>query len=204
MNGGFTNETPTLIAYVSDENGINTTGAGIGHDITATVNGASTMTAILNDYYEAELNRTAAGMISYPISKLNPGTHTLTFKIWDVFNNSSVATIDFEVIGSNEMVVENLMNYPNPFTDETFFVFNHNQSGYQLDIQIEIYSINGQLVRKLEGNTAGSLTRSEPLRWDGTTSSGQKLPKGLYIYRLIATNESGQQTDKRAKLIIYR
>lgn len=204
VNGGFTNETPTLIAYVSDENGINTTGAGIGHDITATVNGASTMTAILNDYYEAELNRTAAGMISYPISKLNPGTHTLTFKIWDVFNNSSVATIDFEVIGSNEMVVENLMNYPNPFTDETFFVFNHNQSGYQLDIQIEIYSINGQLVRKLEGNTAGSLTRSEPLRWDGTTSSGQKLPKGLYIYRLIATNESGQQTDKRAKLIIYR
>jgi hypothetical protein len=204
VNGGFTNETPTLIAYVSDENGINTTGAGIGHDITATINGASTMTAILNDYYEAELNRTAAGMISYPISKLNPGTHTLTFKIWDVFNNSSVATIDFEVIGSNEMVVENLMNYPNPFTDETFFVFNHNQSGYQLDIQIEIYSINGQLVRKLEGNTAGSLTRSEPLRWDGTTSSGQKLPKGLYIYRLIATNESGQQTDKRAKLIIYR
>lgn len=204
VQGGITNETPTLIAFVDDESGINTTGAGIGHDITVNMNGSTEMTAILNDYYEAELNKSAAGVISYPISKLNPGKHTLTFKIWDVFNNSSEKSIDFVVVSRDEMVVEDLMNYPNPFADETFFVFNHNQAGYQLAIQIEIYSINGQLVRKIEGSASGSGTRNEPIRWDGTAANGQKLPKGLYIYRLIATNENGQQTDKRAKLIIYR
>ncbi len=204
VNGGITNENPVLLAYVSDENGINTTGAGIGHDITAKVNGATEVTAILNDYYEAELNRSASGIISYPLSNLSAGEHTLTLKVWDVFNNSNEESITFVVVESGEMIVENLMNYPNPFIDETYFVFDHNQAGLNMDIKIQIFDMSGRLVKQLEGQITGTAFRSEPIRWNGTSDTGHKLPKGLYLYRLIATNEKGQQADKRAKLIFYR
>ncbi|MDD4372828.1 MAG: type IX secretion system sortase PorU [Bacteroidales bacterium] len=204
VNGGITNENPILLAYVSDESGINTTGAGIGHDITAKVSGASEVTAILNDYYEADLNRSTSGIISYPLHNLSPGEHTLSLKVWDVFNNSSEASISFVVVESSQMVVENLINYPNPFVDETFFVFDHNQAGLNMDIEIQIFDISGRLVKKLQGQIMGTAFRSEPIRWDGTSDYGHKLPKGLYIYRLLATNEKGQQADKSAKLIFYR
>ncbi|MDN5350444.1 MAG: hypothetical protein PWQ54_1840 [Bacteroidales bacterium] len=204
VNGGITNESPTLLAFVSDENGINTTGAGIGHDITAKITGATETTAILNDYYEAELDRSASGIISYPLSHLAPGEHSLTLKVWDVLNNSSEATIQFVVVDSEQMVVENLINYPNPFIDETFFVFDHNQAGLNMDITIQIFDMSGRLVKQLEGQIAGNAFRSEPIRWNGTSDYGHKLPKGLYIYRLLAVNEKGQQAEKRAKLIFYR
>jgi len=204
VNGGTTNESPTLLAFVSDENGINTTGAGIGHDITAQVSGSTLKSAILNDYYEAEIDRSAAGMIMFPLSNLNPGTHTLTLKAWDVFNNSSEATISFVVVNSAEMVLENLYNYPNPFIDETFFVFDHNQAGMEMTVDLQIFDLSGRLVKQMSGNIKGTAFRSEPIRWNGTSDTGQKLPKGLYLYRLNVINEKGQQAQKNAKLIFYR
>ncbi|MDY0076932.1 MAG: type IX secretion system sortase PorU [Bacteroidales bacterium] len=204
VDGGTTNESPTLLGFVTDENGINTTGAGIGHDITAQVSGSTLKSAILNDYYEAEIGRSASGMIKFPLSGLNPGTHTLTLKVWDVFNNSSEATISFVVVNSTEMHIESLYNYPNPFIDETFFVFDHNQAGMEMAIDLQIFDLSGRLVKQMKGAIKGTAFRSEPIRWDGTSDSGQKLPKGLYIYRLNVTNEKGQQAQKNAKLIFYR
>ncbi|MDA3944020.1 MAG: type IX secretion system sortase PorU [Bacteroidetes bacterium] len=204
VDGGTTNENPTLLAFVSDENGINTTGSGIGHDITAQVSGSTELSAILNDYFEAEIDRSAAGTISFPLSKLNPGTHNLTLKVWDVYNNSSETSISFVVVNSTEMVIEELYNYPNPFVDETFFVFNHNQAGMEIAVDLKIFDLSGRIVKQMTGKIYGTAFRSEPIRWNGTSDTGQKLPKGLYIYRLIATNEKGQQAEKNAKLIFYR
>lgn len=204
VNGGTTNESPILLAFVSDENGINTTGSGIGHDITAQISGSTTATAILNDYFEGEINRSAAGTISFPLSQLNPGKHTLILKVWNVFNNSSTASIDFVVVNSAEMVIESLYNYPNPFIDETFFVFDHNQAGMEMDVDLRVFDLSGRLVKQMKGTIKGTAFRSEPIRWDGTSDGGQKLPKGLYIYRLNVTNEKGQQAQKNAKLIFYR
>lgn len=204
VNGGTTNESPILLAYVSDENGINTTGSGIGHDITAQVSGSTLKSAILNDYYEAEIDRSSAGMIKFPLNNLNPGTHSITLKAWDVFNNSSEATISFVVVNSAEMVLENLHNYPNPFIDETFFVFDHNQAGMEMTVDLQIFDLSGRLVKQMSGNIQGTAFRSEPIRWNGTSDTGQKLPKGLYLYRLNVINERGQQAQKNAKLIFYR
>ncbi len=194
-----------MLAYVSDENGINTTGSGIGHDITAQVSGSTLKSAILNDYYEAEIDRSSAGMIKFPLNNLNPGTHSITLKAWDVFNNSSEATISFVVVNSAEMVLENLHNYPpNPFIDETFFVFDHNQAGMEMTVHLQIFDLSGRLVKQMSGNIQGTAFRSEPIRWNGTSDTGQKLPKGLYLYRLNVINERGQQAQKNAKLIFYR
>lgn len=204
VSGGITNENPLLLALVSDESGINTTGAGIGHDIVAKLSGATTASFILNDYFEGELNDSQNGIITYPLLNLNAGNHTLTLKVWDIHNNSSEASISFEVVNSKQSAVKNLYNYPNPFSNETHFVFDHNQIGNNMTVEIQIFDLNGQLVHTIKQYLYGTSTRSNPIKWDGSTKNGHVLTNGLYIYRLLLTNEHGETTDKRSKLLYIR
>jgi hypothetical protein len=204
VNGSITNENPLMLAFVSDESGINTTGAGIGHNITAKLSGATTASYILNDYFEGELNDSRNGTITYPFLNLNTGHHVLTLKVWDIYNNSSEASISFEVVNSSNSAVRNLHNYPNPFSDETYFVFDHNQIGNNMTVEIQLFDMDGQHVHTIKQNMYGTSTRSNPIRWDGTTRNGKTLANGLYIYRLLLTNEYGETTDKRSKLLYIR
>ncbi len=204
VSGGFTDENPTLLALLSDENGINTTGSGIGHDLVATLEGATERYAIINEFYNGKINAFAEGTVSYPFANLNPGKHKLTLKAWDILNNSNTATIEFEVIPSGNLRIDRLMNYPNPFKTTTNFVFNHNQSSDPLDIEVQIFNTNGQLVRTILVNDHYSNGyRIEPILWDGLSQHGQPVAKGLYLYRLIVTTVDGVQSDIRSKLLYY-
>ncbi|NOU47863.1 MAG: type IX secretion system sortase PorU [Bacteroidales bacterium] len=204
MPGNMTNENPTLLAHLKDENGINTTGNGIGHDIVATISGATDKTMVLNDFYEADLNKSTSGIVNYLFSNLNPGKHTLSLKAWDVFNNSSEKSIEFNVIGGEQMAMDNLYNYPNPFINETSIVFDHNQTGNDLDVEVSIFNSTGQLVKTISRHISGNGIQSEPIKWDGTSDGGFAVPKGLYIYRVFVTNEKGESSDKRAKMLFFR
>lgn len=202
-NGGFTSESPRLIALLRDETGINTTGAGIGHDIVAWISGATERTAILNDYYTAVLDKSNEGTVSFPIMGLKPGKHTLTLRAWDVFNNSNTASIEFEVIARSTIVVEELHNYPNPFREHTCFVFNHNQNGERLNATIGIYDMDGRHIRSLQEEIISSSFRSQPICWDGRAENGAPVPKGLYLYRLILTNNRGSQSVASGRLVRF-
>ncbi len=204
VNGGTTHETPTILALLSDENGINTTGNGIGHDIIAIITGATETSFILNDFYEADLGESTSGKVRYLTPMLNPGQHILTLKAWDLFNNSSETSISFVVTGSNQMLVDNLYNYPNPFTNETSIVFDHNQAGNELQVELSIFNLQGQRIRTIETDFTGDNFRSEPIRWNGLTDGGDDVPEGLYIYRVFVTNEKGESSEKRAKLLFVK
>ena len=204
MPGDFTNQNPSLLAFVSDSSGINTTGIGIGHDIVTIINEDKELTFVLNDYYEAEENKYNKGRVVYPFSDLPDGEHNLSFKVWDVYNNSSIAYLNFLVVSSEEMVIQNLMNYPNPFISETNFVFDHNQKGNELDILIEVFRVDGQLVKRLNTTLQPEGSRSEPITWDGSTDSGDKIGRGFYVYRVIVRNEEGAVGSDQSKLVFIR
>jgi len=204
VNGGTTNENPVLFALVEDVSGINTTGNGIGHDIVAYLSGETENTVILNDYYEALLNRQASGIVTYPFNKLNPGKHTLKLKVWDVFNNSSEASIDFLVVNSNSMTLSNLKNFPNPFADQTTFVFDHNQSGNELRVELNIFDLAGRQIRTIKQQLTPTTYQTNVVSWDGCTDAGQKISKGLYLYRLKVVNEEGASNEISSKLIFYQ
>ena len=89
VSGGITDANPELLAHVSDNYGINTTGNGIGHDLTATLNEDRINAVILNEFYQANANSYNSGVIRYPYKELEPGAYTVTVKIWDIHNNSS-------------------------------------------------------------------------------------------------------------------
>ena len=204
VSGGLTGENPLLLAYVEDGSGINTTGAGIGHDIVATLTGADNVSYILNDYFVSEPNRPGKGVIAYKMLDLPEGNYTLTLKVWDIYNNSNTATIDFTVVNSGTMKIDNVFNKPNPVTDCTYFTFDHNQIGNKMDVQIDIYDIMGRLVARLSRTVMGASTREEPITWDGNASNGSRLSNGVYIYRIIATNDKGETSVVSSKLILCK
>jgi hypothetical protein len=201
---GITDENPNMLAFVSDNSGINTVGSGIGHDIVAILDGNMEKPIILNDFYEANLNSYSSGTIRFPFHNLEEGLHKLSLKVWDVFNNSTEAYLEFYVIKSEKFVVDEVSNYPNPFSTGTSFVFSHNQAEGQLNISIRIYSLDGQVIKTIEKSISPTGYNSGPIYWDGSTDSGNRLSEGMYIYRIQVENETGQGDGKSGKLILVR
>ncbi len=204
IDGSITDETPVLLVKAFDENGINTVGNGIGHDITAIIDGKSSDPIVLNEYYSSELNSYQSGEIRYQMSELEPGRHTVLVKVWDVNNNSSSIETSFVVKEKQTPVLSNVYNYPNPFTTSTEFMFEHNQSCSTLDVQVQIFTISGKLVKTINEsvNTVGF--RNQGIVWDGRDDFGDQLGKGVYIYHLKVKNPDGHLAEKTEKLVLLK
>jgi hypothetical protein len=200
--GGLTNENPDLYAILKDQNGINTVGNGIGHDVTATLDANTEHAIVLNDYYQADLNSYKSGSIRYPFTELSEGKHTLDFKAWDVYNNSSKAYTEFIVAKSAELALSHVLNYPNPFTTKTSFYFEQNQCCQSLEVELQIFTISGKLVKNLSQFVYTEGFRSSPIEWDGRDDFGDKIGKGVYIYKLKVKTGEGQSAEKFEKLVI--
>jgi hypothetical protein len=202
--GGITNESPTILAFVEDESGINTVGNGIGHDIVAVLDENSDKPIVLNDYYEAELDSYQRGSIRYSLSELEEGRHSLTLKVWDVHNNSSQEYTEFVVAREAELAIEHVLNYPNPFTTHTDFFFEHNQAGSSLEVQIQIFTVSGKLIKTIDSFVMTDGFRSEPIAWDGTDDFGDRIGRGVYLYKVRVRNTEGDYAEKLEKLVILR
>ncbi|MGZ3882850.1 MAG: type IX secretion system sortase PorU [Bacteroidia bacterium] len=202
VSGGTTNENPSLYAEVADSSGINTVGTGIGHDISAVLDDNSSKPVILNDYYEANLNSFQSGKIKYPFSDLPEGNHRLSLKVWDVQNNSSMANTDFVVAKSADMALTHVLNYPNPFTTRTKFYFENNQCCLQLKVNIQIFTISGKVVKTISLNIKNDGFRSDGIDWDGKDDYGDKLAKGVYIYKISVSDPDNKKAEKTEKLVI--
>jgi hypothetical protein len=201
-SGGITDNNPKILALVYDDNGINTTGNGIGHDITAMLNDDDKY--ILNDYYEGDMDSYQSGTINYPLTGLDKGEHRLKLKVWDVYNNSSEEVIDFVVVGTEGLVLDHILNYPNPFTTRTSFFFEHNQPGTTLDVMIQIFTVSGKLVKTIQRTPAPGGYRAGPFEWDGKDDFGSNIGRGVYIYRVKVRNENGETAEEYQKLVILK
>ncbi len=203
VSGGMTDENPLLLAIVSDSSGINTVGNGIGHDITAELDDQSGQVYILNDYYEAELDNYQKGRVEYPMSEIASGEHKLNFKIWDVYNNSSEDYIEFIVEESEELVLKRLLNYPNPFTTKTSFYFEHNRPNQSIQVLIQVITMSGKLVKTISVDLDPEGYKCGPIDWDGLDDFGDKIGKGVYIYR-VKVKTGNEMAEKYQKLVILR
>lgn len=202
VNGGLSDETPIIKAELFDESGINTVGNGIGHNITAVIDGKTDELIVLNDFYEADLDTYKSGTLSYQLNQLEPGRHTLTFKAWDVNNNSSEKTIEFIVQEKEEIALKHVLNYPNPFTTSTSFFFEHNQVCSSLETQIEIYTVSGILVKTINQQVHTEGFRTEGIHWDGLDEFGDQLARGLYIYKVKVKTPDGKEASVIEKLYL--
>ncbi len=200
--GGITTPNTHLIASLSDENGINISGYGIGNSIIALIDNSSE-NFVLNDYYVTEMDTYTKGSIKFPILDLAPGRHTLTVKAWDVYNNPAQATIDFLVTDGEALEIESFGNYPNPFQHNTSLFFTHNRSGDDIEAQLFIYTLAGELIHRAEISIVESEYHVKLMELSILEESGKKLSPGLYLARLIVRSlTNGSKNEQVTKLIV--
>jgi Peptidase family C25 len=204
VSGGITNTKPVLLARLKDDNGINTVGNGIGHDITVVLDNDIQNPIVVNDYYQADLNTYKSGEVRYQMTDLPVGEHNLELKAWDVHNNSTSQTMSFVVAENATVALDHVLNYPNPFTTHTSFMFEHNQACTELDVRIQVFTVSGKLVKTINQTMTTSGYRSEPLAWDGTDDFGDRIGRGVYVYKLEVRTGTGAQAEKYEKLVILK
>lgn len=204
ISGNITDENPRLLALLTDSSGMNTTGNGIGHDMIAVLDHETDKPYVLNDYYESAENNYRKGAVLFPFFGLSEGNHNLMLRVWDTYNNSSTASIDFIVSSSAAIALQNLLNYPNPFIEKTRFYFEHNQAGKQLEVTIRIYNINGSPVKTIRQTIENEGYVCNQIEWDGCNDQGDVIGKGLYVYKVSIRNETNGYCEKVQKLIVIK
>ena len=210
--GGITNPDPVLLVKLEDDNGINVVGNSIGHDLAGILDKNTQQTYILNDFYEAGLDDYTRGEVRYPLYNLAEGRHEIKVNAWDIANNPAEGYTEFVVVTSAEVALKHVLNYPNPFTSSTCFMFEHNQSGVELDIMVQIYTISGRLIKTLEEriiSTGYRLGSDDCIRWDGRDDYGDPLAKGVYLYKVkVRSANTGDTTlegeSEFEKLVILK
>lgn len=201
VNGGNVNSTPYFVAQITDANGINSTGNGIGHDLQLIIDGDMAKTYTLNDNFVYDFGTYTSGTTYYQIPELSAGKHTLKFRAWDILNNSSTVSLDFNVVRGLTPKLFNVGVTKNPASTSTTFIINHDRVGTTMDVDIDVFDASGRLLwtRHESGvSTDGAYTST----WNLCTDSGQQLQTGVYLYRVRVACEGSSQASKANKLVV--
>ena len=207
MDGGSTHQNPLLYAKIFDENGINTSGVSIGHEMTAILDGNTSQPRILNDFYKGTLNNFQNGTISFPYYNLSLGNHAIDVKVWDIYNNSGTARINFIVVDKQALNISKLMSYPNPYLPErgdAIFSFEHNKAGESLNVTIDVTDSYGQKVISLNMAESNGSARFDELRWNGENEHGGSMASGVYFFKATVKDKYGNTVSQTSKLVILR
>lgn len=203
VNGGNVNSSPYFVAEINDEDGINATGNGIGHDLMLIVDGEMSKTYNLNDNFSYDFGSYTSGTTYYSIPTLDPGAHTLQFRAWDIFNNPSTTYLKFNVVSALEPKLTSISCTNNPASEQTTFIINHDRMGSTIDVTLDVMDMSGRLL--WQHNESGvSTSGSYTIDWDLTVDNGQRLQTGVYLYRARISCEGSDYDSKAKKLIIIR
>ena len=203
-----------LVARLSDASGINTVGAGVGHEILLTIDGDVSTAVDVGRYYTGDLDTYRSGTIRFPLPRLAPGAHTARLTAWDGVNNSTTAEVAFTISDAGGLEVTDVFPYPNPTAGPTRFTFAHNlPAGTPARIQLRIFTVAGRPIRTIDGDEAlpggvlpGGLVQ---IPWDGRDDDLDRLGSGVYLYRLRveadgADGGAAQVVERVERLAIIR
>jgi len=201
VNGGSVNTTPYFVAELSDEDGINATGTGIGHDLQLIIDGDMNQTYSLNDYFQYDFGSFTRGSVGFSIPELSYGKHRLLFRAWDVLNNSTTTELDFNVVKGLEPVIADVECTDNPARSSTSFRILHDRMGSQMDVVLDVFDMSG---RHLWSHAESGVSTGQvyTIPWDLTVDGGRRLPTGIYLYRVRIASDGSSYASKAKKLIV--
>ncbi|MCR5192306.1 MAG: type IX secretion system sortase PorU [Bacteroidales bacterium] len=201
INGGITDDSPTLLALLYDTIGINAVGSGLGHDMMAVLDGNTNNTIILNDFYETDIDDCYRGRVTYTLSGLSRGRHTLKFRAWNIFNYSNNAEITFYVRGT-DTVSTSFNAAPNPASDRTILRMEHNLKGKIENIRLEIFNMQGSQVIAFNPTPLSDSYVAGPVEWNLRDIHGRRVAPGIYIARFTVTTSDGERIDETGKIVV--
>ncbi len=201
VNGGNVNPTPYFYAQLMDEDGINATGSGIGHDLQLIIDGEMSQTYSLNDYFQYDFGSYTSGTVGFSIPTLSYGEHKLLFRAWDILNNSSTAELNFNVVKGLEPRFFDVECTRNPASTSTSFRILHDRTNSDIDIILDVFDISGRHLWSY-GENGVPTDNSYTIDWDLTIDGGRRLQTGVYLYRVRISSDGSTYASKAKKLII--
>ena len=199
-NNDAVGQTPFFVAEISDKDGINTTSSSIGHNMELIIDKEAAMTYDLNENFQFDSNSYTTGQTYYVLPPLAPGSHSLSFRAWDLLGNSNTVSLDFRVVKGMQPELYDVSVAPNPITDTATFYVTHDRQGSAATICIDIIDPSGRTVDILQWDDVFSATSpTTTYRW---TPSG--IARGLYLYRVRVSCDGSDFVSQTKKLIIAK
>ncbi len=186
-SGDVVSSSPVLLANLYDENGINISSAGLGHEIVATIDNDEANSLILNDFYTSNIDDFKNGVVSFPYKDLEEGEHTLNLRVWDIHNNVSETSIRFVV----DYNLATVYTYPNPMTNQANFIIEHSREGVDVDVIVDIISPSGKNAYHFEKTILNSDLIIDGITWNGENDYNTKLTTGIYFCRVTLRYADG-------------
>ena len=201
VSGDRVNTTPYFVAQISDDDGINATGNGVGHDMQLIIDGKATQTYTLNDNFAYDFGTYTSGSVGFTLPMLEPGPHKLMFRAWDTMNNPSTVQLDFNVVKGLKPTIYNVSATRNPASTSTTFIISHNFGGSNVDVILDVYDLSGRLLWT-HSESGPSTTGTYSVDWNLTQNNGYRVPTGVYLYRARVSCDGSGVTSKARKLVI--
>lgn len=200
-NGTIVNEQPMFIAGVSDDTGINLSMAGIGHQMLLKLDDNRSFTDVAL-YYTPSADGTPSGTIAYPMSELAEGAHTLTLRVWDTSGNSTSKSINFFVEQGAKPQVFDIYSDANPASTHANFYITHNRPDANVSVKLDIYNMSGRRIWSSTVNGQSDMFLSTPIQWNLCDMGGQRVGRGIYIYRAVITIDGHDMTTPARRIAV--
>ncbi len=198
-SGDAVNSTPMLIAAISDDTGLNVSTAGIGHQMTAQLDGKRTFSD-LTYYFTPSADGTPSGVINYPMEELTDGNHTITLRVWDTSGNSASKTIDFFVDSARTPKIFDIYSDANPASTVANFYLSHDQPDRMVTVELTVYNLMGKPLWSRRQSGRSDMFLTVPVSWDLTDGAGRRVQRGIYLYRATITAD-GEHFDTGSRRI---
>ncbi len=201
-NNDFIGSNATLVALLSDANGISHTGMNIGRDILLVLDDDYTNARVINNYFTPDVDSYQSGRVEVPLNDLSEGAHTVAVRAWDLMGNSSIQQIGFYVKTNGDVALNEVVAYPNPFKNNTNLRFYNKSGGTDLTVTINIFTLTGRLVGTKKTKLSGVGNEVViPLEWQSVVNGSDDPGAGVFIYEMMVSGSNGSKEIVRQKLI---
>lgn len=201
-DGENVNDSPLVVAEIMDGSGINLSSSGIGHEMTLKLDDKTTYSDVSSHFEATYTTEGNGGRIAYPLSGLTAGEHRLKLKVWDVFNNSSEKTITFNVMPGLRPELYDVYAVNSTASIEAIFYVKHNRPDAVVTVDLRVYDLMGRQVWSTIQTGRSDLYTSFPITWNLCDYGGNRVPRGIYVYKASISTEGTKAATKAKKLSV--
>jgi hypothetical protein len=154
-------------------------------------------TYVLNNYFSANNNSYQQGQVSYKMAEQTEGAHTLTFRAWDLCNNSSTASLNFQVVKGLDPNIYSVTTYPNPVASNGVMIVDiqYDQPDEVVETTVYLYDISGKLMHSHVQRGVSGIT------WNMSQVASKP---GIYIYQVKIKTATSNYVSKAGKIIVTK
>lgn len=192
---------PMVMARITDNTGISLSAAGIGRLMSIRLDGKESFTDAAS-YFTPLSDGTPGGTIAYPLEGIADGHHTLTLTVFDTSGNMARETIEFVVDSQLSPEIFDIYTDATPASVEVNFYLSHNRPDARLTVCFSVYNLMGHLVWSSTVTDRSDMFTSAPVKWNLTDRAGNRVSRGIYIYRAEIINGKNRTLSKAKKIAV--